>query len=103
MTNPHVRNPAAALATSAELTTRGTQLTSDLEALLGRIEAIGDPFGNDEVGQTLRANLNTDAVRQVLRTIGTGVTGFGSIATTGITTIVTNDERAGDAIGDIRI
>jgi hypothetical protein len=97
MTNPYLPNPQAALETSAELADAGRRLHSALEAAIGQIRAIGDPWGGDEVGNAYRESIGrTDDIQTALLGVGEGVGGFGRLATAGVGRILETDAKNAD-------
>ncbi len=104
MTNPYLPNPPAAGETSAELANIGNRLDAAVQDAIGRIRALGDPWGDDEAGNAYRTSIgNTDDIQQAMGGLGKSVTGFGSLATSGIQRILQADDRSGQTMGDIRI
>lgn len=105
MTNPHLPDPPAAMETSAEFVTKGRQADAALTAALSRIDALaaGDPWGGDEHGMQLRSTLgDTEDIKHAVRSVGPGVTSFGSVAAASIQTIRDLDRKAAQQLGDIQ-
>ncbi|GAA3768667.1 hypothetical protein GCM10022225_64050 [Plantactinospora mayteni] len=97
----HVPDPDAALTAAGRLNGVGERLSTAMARAVAALDAAGDPWGNDEIGQEYRNSFAATAELKVALTrIAESVSAFGAVASTSVDTLIEVDLRTRKLLGE---
>ncbi|MEO3927571.1 hypothetical protein ABGB07_27425 [Micromonosporaceae bacterium B7E4] len=96
----HVPDPDGAVSAAGRLAGAGERLRAAMASAVAAVNGVGDPWGNDEVGQTYRTSFAAaEELKTALGRVGDSVTGFGTFASTSVDTLIEMDLRTKRLLG----
>ncbi|MEQ4301826.1 PE domain-containing protein [Plantactinospora sp. B6F1] len=96
----HVPDPDGAVSAAGRLAGAGERLGAAMDRAVAALNGVGDPWGNDEVGQTYREGFaGAEELKAALSQVGKSVTGFGNVALTSVDTLIETDLRTKRLLG----